>query len=295
MSRPLASAAIAQAFHDACLAELDALKPGNVHRFGDDTRVDDTRIDARMNVADFETSARVSAPALAAPALSVGTRIRRGVEATIGAVGQNTNLGIILLCSPLAAAALDEASVDLRTRLARALAGLGVEDAREAYAGIRHAKPGGLGAASRHDIGSEPSVTLLEAMRAAETHDRIAWNYTHGFADIFDLGLPRLNQAKDRWQSLPFATSFVYLGFLGTIPDTLIQRKFGAAQADAVRQEAEWLERSLAASASPQALTHHLMAFDRALTARGLNPGTSADLTVATLFAAALQALEESQ
>jgi triphosphoribosyl-dephospho-CoA synthase len=35
-----------------------------------------------------------------------------------------------------------------------------------------------------------------------------------------------------------------------------------------------------------------LLAFDASLKARGLNPGTSADLTVATLFAAALQALE---
>ena len=32
-------------------------------------------------------------------------------------------------------------------------------------------------------------MTLLEAMRAAESRDRIAWNYTHDFADIFTLGL----------------------------------------------------------------------------------------------------------
>ncbi len=42
----------------------------------------------------------------------------------------------------------------------------------------------------------------------------------------------------------------------------------------------------------PQALTPKLLAFDRSLKERGLNPGTSADLTVATLFAGALQALE---
>ena len=60
---------------DAAFAELDALKPGNVHRFGDD--------EARMSVADFETSARVAAPALAAPRLSLGARIRRSVEATV--------------------------------------------------------------------------------------------------------------------------------------------------------------------------------------------------------------------
>jgi triphosphoribosyl-dephospho-CoA synthase len=36
-------------------------------------------------------------------------------------------------------------------------------------------------------------------------------------------------------------------------------------------------------------MTAPLMAFDAALKERGLNPGTSADLTVATLFAAALE------
>jgi len=42
-------------------------------------------------------------------------------------------------------------------------------------------------------------------------------------------------------------------------------------------------------SHAPEAMTAPLMAFDAALKERGLNPGTSADLTVATLFAAALE------
>jgi triphosphoribosyl-dephospho-CoA synthase len=42
-------------------------------------------------------------------------------------------------------------------------------------------------------------------------------------------------------------------------------------------------------------MTGPLTAFDRALKERGLNPGTSADLTVATLFAASLMALEEAE
>jgi triphosphoribosyl-dephospho-CoA synthase len=37
-----------------------------------------------------------------------------------------------------------------------------------------------------------------------------------------------------------------------------------------------------------------LLAFDRALKERGINPGTSADLTVATLFAATLEDLNKS-
>ena len=96
-----------------------------------------------------------------------------------------------------------------------------------------------------------------------------------------------------RWQSLPFATSFVYLGFLGTIPDTLIERKFGKPKRWRCMQEARALTARLAESSSPQALEPHLTGFDHSLKARGLNPGTSADLTVATLFAASLQALEE--
>jgi triphosphoribosyl-dephospho-CoA synthase len=283
VTRPLTSQQVAQAFRDACLAELDALKPGNVHRFADD---------ARMTVADFETSARVAAPALAMPLISVGVRIRLAVEATVAIVGHNTNLGVVLLCAPLAAAALDAAPGDLRERLIKVLAGLDVEDAKEAYAAIRRAEPGGLGEVPRHGVETEPDVTLLEAMEAAKSRDRIACNYSDDFADIFESGLPRFERAMVRWRSPPFATTFVYLGFLSGVSDTLIERKFGVARAAEVRDEAKILESRLNSSEDPKALEPELMEFDRSLKARGLNPGTSADLTVATLFAASLQALE---
>jgi len=284
VSPALAAADVAKAFHDACLAELDALKPGNVHRYGDDPR---------MTLADFEASARAAAPAIGMPMISVGPRIRLAVEATVGVVGHNTNLGIILLAAPLAAAALMDAPGDLRAKLGDVLAGLSVEDAQETYAAIRAASPGGLGDAPRHDVSAEPSVTLLEAMREAEGRDRIAWNYTHDFADIFITGLTLLDQALLRRPSLPFATTVVYLGFLGSIPDTLVARKFGSGSAEQVRQEAAILAKNLAEGPDPDACVPELMAFDRSLKQRGLNPGTSADLTVATLFAASLRNLEE--
>ena len=47
--------AVAQVFHDACLAELDALKPSNVHRLSNGHR---------MSVADFERSAAAAAPSI---------------------------------------------------------------------------------------------------------------------------------------------------------------------------------------------------------------------------------------
>jgi triphosphoribosyl-dephospho-CoA synthase len=277
---------VAQAFHESCLAELEALKPGNVHRFADGHR---------MSVADFETSAAAAAPVMGKANLSVGKKILKAVEATRKAVGQNTNLGIILLAAPLACAALDRNGGDLRTRVSTLLEALTVRDARDAYKAIRMAAPGGLGEAPAHDIAAEPKVTLHEAMRAAETRDRIAFNYANGFADIFGLGLPWLGQARERWGPSPFVTTRVYLGFLAHVPDTLIERKFGADLAASVLEEARPLEAGLLECALPDDLAAPLMAFDAALKERGLNPGTSADLTVATLFAASLEAAESSQ
>jgi triphosphoribosyl-dephospho-CoA synthase len=272
--------AIARSFRDACLAELDALKPGNVHRHGDGHG---------MSVADFEKSAEMAAPVIGRTGLSVGTRIKLAVEATRGAVGHNTNLGIILLAAPLAQAALTPGRNNLKGRLAGVLQKLSIEDAREAYQAIRETRPGGLGEAPEQDVASEPTVTLLEAMRAAEIRDRIAWNYTHDFTDVFDLGLKWLSHARERWHDQSWAAARVYLGFLAHVPDTLIERKYGERIAARVREEARPIESGLLQSASPEAMAAPLKAFDLALKERGLNPGTSADLTVATLFAAALE------
>jgi triphosphoribosyl-dephospho-CoA synthase len=284
MSRPLQPAAIARAFHEACLAELDALKPGNVHRHSAD----------HLAVADFETSALAAAPFVAEPGASVGKRVGLAVEATITAVNQNTNLGIILLAAPLAAAAADPGSGDLRARLGAVLAALSVEDAEEAYRAIRRAQPGGLGVVSLHDVAREPDVTLLEAMRASEESDRIAWNYTHDFADIFDIGLPAFEQGLSHWQEIDAAVAGLYLAFLAGQPDTLIRRKFGAERAAEVQSRARDVQGIFLTKDDWRIVAGELMAFDFRLKAFGLNPGTSADLTVATLFAAKLQALENS-
>jgi triphosphoribosyl-dephospho-CoA synthase len=286
LNRPTKLSAIAQAFHDSCLAELAALKPGNVHRFADDKC---------MSVADFERSAAAAAPAMGRAGLSMGKRILGAVEATRNAVGQNTNLGIILLAAPLASAALDREGGDLRARVGDVLDALTVQDARDTYEAIRIAQPGGLGEAPSHDVAAEPRVTLLEAMRAAEARDRIAWNYAHGLSDIFRLGLAWLKQAREHWGSSPFAVTRVYLGFLAHLADTLIERKFGTDVAACLLEEARPLEAGLLECALPEDMTAPLMAFDRALKERGLNPGTSADLTVATVFAAAIEAAENPQ
>jgi triphosphoribosyl-dephospho-CoA synthase len=139
---------------------------------------------------------------------------------------------------------------------------------------------------SAEDVADAPTVTLLAAMRLAAGRDRIAAQYAQGFEDLFVNGLsslPSRVMAKEPFG--PAAVQAVYLGFLGRCSDSHIVRKFGAATAQAVTDEARpWLERVLAGQdvdGDPA-----FVAWDESLKQRGLNPGTSADLTVATLFLA---------
>lgn len=264
----------------ACIAELGALKPGNVHIYADGHG---------MTVADFQKSAQVTADVLGTPGLSVGDRILRGVEATMRTVGCNTNLGILLLCAPLAQAAhRGHLGPGLRAGLKLVLAALDVEDARLAYRAIRLANPAGLGTSDRHDVADLPTVTLLEAMREAQARDRIAAQYANDFADVFDLGVVRFRFALARWNRPEWAPTAVYLGFLSRFPDSHIVRGFGPEAADRVRWRAAALDRQFLKSRDPATLVDRLMEFDAELKAGEQNPGTSADLTVASLLAARL-------
>ncbi len=277
--------AVAAAYRDACLAELVALKPGNVHVFagGHD-----------MTTADFEASAQASAPAMGAPALSVGERIFEAVRRTREAVGCNTNLGIVLLCAPLAQAALSSGKGSLRDRLRRVLERLDVADAEQAFAAIRMTEPGGLGAAPQHDVRAPPTVSLAVAMAAAADRDRIAAQYAGGFADIFDLGLPCLRAGLTRWRSERWATTATYLGFLARLPDSHVARKYGIERAESICAKARpYLERLDEAEDTEQ-LVPALLAFDQELKAAGLNPGTSADLAVGCLFADRIETAEKA-
>jgi triphosphoribosyl-dephospho-CoA synthase len=269
-------AAIEAAYRAACRAELEALKPGNVHVYADGHR---------MSVRDFHASAEASAPHLAAPGAGIGARVLGAVRATRAAVGQNTNLGILLLCAPLAAAA--EASDDLEDGVARTLEALAPRDAADAFEAIRLAAPGGLGTAARHDVSGVPPASLLDAMREAAPRDRIARAYVTGFEDVFRVGLAALEAASALDE--PWRATAVHLAYLARFPDTHIARKQGREAAEGVRARAAAITAGLDLSRQP---TPQLLAFDAELKREGLNPGTTADFTVATLFAGMISALK---
>jgi triphosphoribosyl-dephospho-CoA synthase len=283
---------IERAFLRACAWDVAVRKPGNVCRHSPGHG---------MAAQDFLASAEVAAAPLCTPGQRVGERIEAAMAATWARVGCNTNLGILLLCAPLAAAAercgAELPSPDaLESALEDVLAGLDREDAAAAYRAIALANPGGLGRAEAQDVREAPQVTLREAMALAADRDRIARQYRDGMAELFGLGLGALDAPArtalldaDPATVLPgeaaaTAVQRIYLAWLASAPDSHLVRKFGSAVAQVVLSLARpWAER---AAAGEQLETDAgFAAWDEALKAGGLNPGTSADLTVATLMA----------
>lgn len=271
---------LAAAYKTACMAELQALKPGNVHVFSDGHG---------MTVHDFIKSADVTAEVLAQPDLSLGARIFYAVEATQQAVGQNTNLGVILLCAPLMASALyADAEYTLEQNLARILGQLSIEDAEWVAKAIVLANPGGLGRADVHDVRVAPQVTLFEMMYSAQHYDRIAWQYANAFQDILVFGMACYAKAMKKWQNPAWAATALYLGFLTHQPDTHVIRKHGELLATHLMEEAQAYANVYWETDNIKLVQKHLLSWDRLLKQRGINPGTSADLTVATLLAVSL-------
>lgn len=268
------SQAIAAVFEAACLAELQAIKPGNVHIFADGHG---------MVVDDFVKSAQAAASVIALPGLTVGQRILRAVNATQDAVGINTNLGIVLLVAPLIQSAL------LHVPVHEVLTNLTLEDADYAFRAIVRASPAGLGNSPRHDVHDAPKVTLLEAMREAASRDHVARQYATDYDDIFNFGLTRYREAYARWDSEAWAATAVHLGFMACYPDSHVARKHGEAAAASLRAQAELHESAFLKCENPKNYLADLLRFDAQLKQNHLNPGTSADLTVTTILVASLE------
>jgi triphosphoribosyl-dephospho-CoA synthase len=268
------AAAIEAFFVAACRAEIEALKPGNVHIFSPGHG---------MTAEHFFASAEASAGPLCTPGKAIGERIYDAVAASFAAVGMNTNLGIILLCAPLAAAAERNATGSLQDRLAHVLRELDTADTESVFAALRLANPAGLGTAARHDAHGPADVTLMVAMAEAADRDLIAAQYVRDFDDVFVTGWGALADARTCGLTPPWSTTAVYLSFLAAFPDSHITRKHGAAAALQVQHEAAEINTIFQAEGA--ASQNALLTFDARLKAQQRNPGTSADLTVATLFA----------
>lgn len=266
---------LANKLNAACVLEAAARKPGNVHP---EASFENLRFQ------DFVQSAAAAAPCLSrAGQIGVGAAILEAVTATRRQVSSNTNLGMILLLAPLAAV---PQNMRLRDGIQAVLRSLTVRDAELAYLAIQQAQPGGMGAVERQDVNQAPGDTLLNVMKLASDRDLIARQYAEDFSLVLDFGMKYLAECDDFETSWENAVIRLQLELLSRHPDSLIHRKCGRDLAG----EASRLAKDVLANGWPvsEAGWKLLKNFDAWLRADGnhRNPGTTADLVAACLFAA---------
>lgn len=274
---PITQAQAIKLYRQACEIELQAFKPGNVSIYAEGHD---------MTVNDFQISAKVSAEPLCNPGYSLGEKIYYAVEATREAVGCNTNLGILLLCAPMIQAAANVSqTLTLREALTQVLATTTITDAQWAFEAIALASPGGLGEVDTQDVRQSATVSLTEAMQLASAKDRIALQYANGYKDIFDYAVLRYNARLSQWSDKNWAAVFVFAELLSQFPDSHIERKHGSKYTDWVAVRMQQFLDEFDKTTDSKPVMQRLYGLDSEFKSNGINPGTTADMTVATILA----------
>ena len=290
----------------AILLEINAPKPGNIHRNANfpKTNFEHFLASAVAIAPSFMTATEkgilVAEGKLRFANVGIGKIIKDAVERSNSwQHGGNTLLGTILLLSPIAVGAgktlnendgiLDLAK--LRNNVEKVTTSTTPRDAVAVYAAIEIAKPGGLNKVPNFDV-SEPSskhkilrtrTTLFDLFEISASYDSIACEWVKNYPLVFDSGFPFLwNEVKIK-DTINDAIVHTFLKLLSENPDTLIARKAGSMKAREISQRArQVLDRGgLATQNGKEALIE----FDRNLRdlENKLNPGATADLVAAAL------------
>ena len=291
----------------AALLEVSAYpKPGNVHRVRDfpDTKYEhflagSVSLGSKMqHIA--ENGRRINKGSRDWSELGIGESILTAVNDMMKwQSGGNVHLGIILLFSPIAAAAgslMNENQVDLgelRKSLNSIIEGATPRDSVNIYRAIDVAMSAeNLGAVEQLDVTDTSSLdiirdeelTPLNIFNECRGRDNICSEWVTGFKVTFTEGYPFLRERLDEGANINHATVDSFLKILSGHPDSLIQRKKGIEDAAALSEKAKAIIQ--AGGAATEVGMKMIQELDDELRKENgsLNPGTTADLTAASLF-----------
>lgn len=290
----------------AALLEVSAYpKPGNVHRLRDfpDTKYEhflagSVALGSKMQ--DLAEKGQRIEQDRGWAELGVGESILASVKDMMEwQRGGNVHLGIILLFSPLAAAAgsvMKEGIVDLdelRSALDEVISGATPLDSVNIYRAIDEAmSEENLGPVDQLDVKDTSSLdrildeglTPLDIFNECQARDAICNEWVTCFNVTFTEGYPFLRKRLDKGANINKATVNTFLKILSEHPDSLIQRKKGTENAVAVSEKAN--EIIQAGGVSTEVGMNMIQELDDELREENgsLNPGTTADLAAASLF-----------
>jgi triphosphoribosyl-dephospho-CoA synthase len=288
----------------AILFEVSANKPGNVNFVVgfEGTHIEHFLASAVAAAPSFEEAAKrgiaVAEGRFRLDEVGMG-QLMKDCVADIGAwqTGGNTLLGTVILFMPIAVAAgmtpMKSDAFDLvalRKNTKSVVECTTAEDAVRLYETIEIANPSGLNGAPDLDVKDPRSktrlikenVSLFEVFKIAASYDDVCSEWVRNYPITFDLAYPYL---MDQLKKTGLNTAIVhtFLKVLAERPDTFIARKIGKAKAQRVSEEArKVLELG---GVETQIGRESIVKFDKKLRYSGndYNPGTTADITAATL------------
>jgi triphosphoribosyl-dephospho-CoA synthase len=290
----------------AALLEVSAYpKPGNVHRTSD---FDDTRYEhflaSSVSIMPVIRNISLKANRIENTSkdwsdLNIGDYILRAVRDMLKwQRGGNVHLGIILLFTPLAAAAGGAYINDvvdlkvLRAKLKKVILGSLPSDSVSIYDAIDLSMTKKvLGSVKTLNVLDKSSrnqlikrrLTPLDVFEICSNYDSICSEWTSFFDITFNESFPFLQKQLEKYD-LNSSIVNTYLHILANHLDTLVVRKNGKEKAREISNRAkEVLEFG---GATTKLGSELLSKFDKELQiGKGkLNPGTSADLTASSLF-----------
>jgi triphosphoribosyl-dephospho-CoA synthase len=274
-------------------------KPGNVHRTQDfhDMVFEDFLISGVV-IGDVMRQAALRGlkanENLDLSQINLGELILAAVRETNKWVDNNTNLGIIMMLTPLsAAAAMSDDFFQLRSNFTKIMSYTTPDDAVNLYKSIALADAGGMGEREDLDVTSDQSqielqenkINMFDILKISADWDLLASELTTSMPVTFETGFPTFKRIHTNY-GINSATVQTFLTILSQFPDTLISRKYGLQKAQQVSREAKKIL-DLGGILTPEG-KNALRNFDKELALNKLNPGTTADITAASIMVAFL-------
>ncbi|HOI71425.1 MAG TPA: triphosphoribosyl-dephospho-CoA synthase [Methanobacterium sp.] len=273
-------------------------KPGNVHRTQDfeDMVFEDFLISGIAIGNTMEKAARQGLKYQdQLHKIHLGKLIKEAVLETFRWVENNTNLGIIMLLTPLSAAAGNVNDFHgLRGKVHDMMLATTSQDAVDLYDAINIADAGGMGQREDLDVGSEnareelmeKNINMFHVLEISSSWDALAYELTHKMPVSFTLGYPTYKKLK-KAHGNNMATVQTFLTILASKQDTLISRKYDQSVSARVKADAKIiLDKGGILTEEGRSLIEK---FDQDLMKNKYNPGTTADLTASSLMIALLE------